>query len=924
MGIELDEVFRLIKSRPSALDQTFDLVKGKPAQMGEIRVWSGVKYQKTAQGWQEVTNGKGPKQEKPGQERQPGQADVQSKGPMDAEKTPQDKVAELKGEIAKKKAVMEHHGDSKEDAPKKKDKKPKGPLRPDEDGKEEAATKELESQGMTRGDAQAVQEAGTKEVTEEEVAKHIQGYEKDFNEMGEEMDGAAKVAGATHFASRLKDTNSALKKMQGRYKGKSLDKLADIIGARALANDLTDQKKIMQALQKKYKITDVKDNSTKARPDGYRAVHVTFETPSGKSGELQIKTHLQQIFAGFAHDHIYKGDPKIKNSPEVNAYMVELSDHLHALDKGTEAGDRPKEPEILKTAGIDFPWDEINEFGKDAFAQVADQGMKYYATKRDSAKQNKVYEFESFKDAKKFKEDEIKGGHEGEIPIAYAGSQEEFLETFNEYRPENWRDLLKVREKIKRREPGKGKQVSLTGEEMETILSHGKFALISAGKNPANEEDMKLTDAQVKQRHEKLKKELKAQGYMFTPVEGKYGEVEDSFMVMAHDADKDHIIKMGKTLNQDSVIFGNQGEQEMIFTTGENSGKRHKGEGWKPETGDDNYTKVQTADGKEMKFNLNFNFDEMVKSILEYMGWNALDSLYDKIRGGSMIYEIVDSLSKGGEGSRGGNVIGHTASNKPIYGKSGSKNHKDFSKQDHLDAAQAHNTQVAQKHHASSQLGNGDGTISSKDMKKKAKLKKEIDDHYKHRNVHAEKHDPSSRTPSQKDYDKMDKKNDPDKRSRAWSRSELDSVFDLIKGGVGSGPHKKNVNGLISKIKKQRESHQIKDEDKEDHFNTSWDTAKNLFPKDQHDAIKDHVRSKLGKSDKIPGGLAEGKSPKDFDKKKMKEGAKVEKEHTSDKKVAKEIAMDHLEEDDNYYKKLKKIEKKSELDICFDLIKGEL
>jgi len=63
--------------------------------------------------------------------------------------------------------------------------------------------------------------------------------------------------------------------------------------------------------------------------------------------------------------------------------------------------------------------------------------------------------------------------------------------------------------------------------------------------------------------------------------------------------------------------------------------------------------------------------------------------------------------------------------------------------------------------------------------------------------------------------------------------------------------HKKNVKLLIDKIKKQRESHQIKDtKDKDDHFNTSWDSAKNLFPEETHDHIKSHVREKVEKSEK--------------------------------------------------------------------------
>lgn len=38
-------------------------------------------------------------------------------------------------------------------------------------------------------------------------------------------------------------------------------------------------------------------------------------------------------------------------------------------------------------------------------------------------------------------------------------------------------------------------------------------------------------------------------------------------------------------------------------------------------------------------------------------------------------------------------------------------------------------------------------------------------------------------------------------------------------------------------------------------------------------------------------------------------GIKVELEHTSDKKVAEEIALDHLNEKPNYYELLEKVEK---------------
>lgn len=91
-----------------------------------------------------------------------------------------------------------------------------------------------------------------------------------------------------------------------------------------------------------------------------------------------------------------------------------------------------------------------------------------------------------------------------------------------------------------------------------------------------------------------------------------------------------------------------------------------------------------------------------------------------------------------------------------------------------------------------------------------------------------------------------------------------------------------------------------------------------------HSTIKGPV--KPFREEMIPGGLAKGKTIMDFVKKydakgyydpsqmaeyikkKIKEGAKVEMEHTTDKRVAVEIAKDHIWEDLNYYKKLKGIE----------------
>ncbi len=82
-------------------------------------------------------------------------------------------------------------------------------------------------------------------------------------------------------------------------------------------------------------------------------------------------------------------------------------------------------------------------------------------------------------------------------------------------------------------------------------------------------------------------------------------------------------------------------------------------------------------------------------------------------------------------------------------------------------------------------------------------------------------------------------------------------------------------------------------------------------------AARDFEGAEYRKADKIPGGLASGKNRRDFDEKRLEAGIKVELEHTSDRGIAAEIAMDHLTEDPDYYQKLKTIEKAEQLGLDF-------
>lgn len=77
------------------------------------------------------------------------------------------------------------------------------------------------------------------------------------------------------------------------------------------------------------------------------------------------------------------------------------------------------------------------------------------------------------------------------------------------------------------------------------------------------------------------------------------------------------------------------------------------------------------------------------------------------------------------------------------------------------------------------------------------------------------------------------------------------------------------------------------------HAKRAGDVAK--FKKDTSEKVKD----------KLKGGEADHISDSNFDPKELKMGIEEEMEHTNDKKIAKEIAKDHLIEDPKYYSRMK-------------------
>lgn len=179
-------------------------------------------------------------------------------------------------------------------------------------------------------------------------------------------------------------------------------------------------------------------------------------------------------------------------------------------------------------------------------------------------------------------------------------------------------DLPKqLREKCERGEPGKGGEIKLSKTEVTTLLEKGRVGFISAGKNPSSTstDELGLSEKDITSRGDSLQKELIAMGLKFTKVHGKYGEEEDSFMVMIPDAERSEMVNLGRKYNQDSIIYSDHNKNEMIFTTGSNTGQRHTGSGFKylDSKTADFYTEIDTGQDKPLKFMLKFDFGKLEK-----------------------------------------------------------------------------------------------------------------------------------------------------------------------------------------------------------------------------------------------------------------------------------------------------------------------
>lgn len=82
------------------------------------------------------------------------------------------------------------------------------------------------------------------------------------------------------------------------------------------------------------------------------------------------------------------------------------------------------------------------------------------------------------------------------------------------------------------------------------------------------------------------------------------------------------------------------------------------------------------------------------------MDSDEVHKIHSKFKKSNSLNKAEDAIDilKGGEGSKGGHVIGHTKSGKPIYDSANHPSHSNFTKQDHLDAAEHHADHIREIH----------------------------------------------------------------------------------------------------------------------------------------------------------------------------------------------------------------------------------
>ncbi len=136
-------------------------------------------------------------------------------------------------------------------------------------------------------------------------------------------------------------------------------------------------------------------------------------------------------------------------------------------------------------------------------------------------------------------------------------------------------------------------------------------------------------------------------------------------------------------------------------------------------------------------------------------------------KGGKKGGEVIPIKRKAIEAKKAEKTIGKTESGKSVGLKARSKEYKDFTQQDHYDAGLVHSHEQSRLSEEYHKQKNPDGTVSKAHIRKREQIKKKLAYHVEQKEGHRAIAEGDKGSPDQKDFDRMDRENDPDKRSKA-------------------------------------------------------------------------------------------------------------------------------------------------------------
>lgn len=130
-----------------------------------------------------------------------------------------------------------------------------------------------------------------------------------------------------------------------------------------------------------------------------------------------------------------------------------------------------------------------------------------------------------------------------------------------------------------------------------------------------------------------LKKELEAKGYKVEQIQGKYGALENPFLVEA--PNPEDIKALGKKYGQESVILADKNSYKMEYTSGPKEGQYHSADKINVfSSAPDDYYSTVVRNGKPIYFNIDFNMDKLEGRPSATAGGKSLAQITKKPAGG--------------------------------------------------------------------------------------------------------------------------------------------------------------------------------------------------------------------------------------------------------------------------------------------------